>query len=374
MDSVVVVGAGVFGASLAWRLARSGVAVTLVDQYGPGDPRASSGGESRLIRCAHGDDPDYTASARRARGLWRELEAESGAALMEECGVVWFAHGEDGWEAESARVLEAQGIPCARLDPGAAATLFPVLGLDGLAWVLHEPEAGVLRAERAVRALAEQAAAHGARVVRAVARPEGGHVVLDDGRRLEADRVVWACGPWLGVLFPGLAAVRATHQNLYFLDGGPAWGVPGVPGWVDYDAAIYGTGDLDGHGVKAAPDGEGPVLDPREPLLAPDPEAERAARAYLALRFPPLATAPLRSARTCRYELSPDSHFVAAPHPEHPAHWLLGGGSGHGFKHGPALADAVIAALRDGAALLARLALGDRAAGRSLRTAGSGTR
>lgn len=371
MRSVVVVGAGVFGASLAWRLARAGVEVTLVDQYEPGDPRASSGGESRLIRCAHGADPDYTASARRARGLWRELEAEAGVALMEECGVVWFAHGDEGWEAQSARTLAAQGIPCERLEPAEAARLFPALGQDGLAWVLHEPEAGVLRAERAVRALAAQAVAHGARLERAVARPDGDRVALGDGRHLEADRVVWACGPWLGVLFSGLATVRATHQNLFFLDGGPAWRTPGVPGWVDYDAAIYGTGDLDGHGVKAAPDAEGPALDPRGPLPAPDPAAERAARAYLQRRFPPLAAAPLRGARTCRYELSPDSHFVAAPLPEQPAHWLLGGGSGHGFKHGPALAEAVIGALRDGTALPARFAIGERAPGRSLRTAGS---
>ena len=91
---VVIVGAGSFGASLAWTLARGGDDVTLVDQFEPGDPRASSGGETRLMRCCHGADADYTASARRARTLWRELEAESGEALYEECGVAWFARRE----------------------------------------------------------------------------------------------------------------------------------------------------------------------------------------------------------------------------------------------------------------------------------------
>jgi sarcosine oxidase len=371
MDSVVIVGAGVFGASLAWRLARRGVAVTLVDQYGPGDPRASSGGESRLIRCAHGGDAAYTASARAARGLWRQLEEESGTRVMDECGIAWFAYRDDGWEEESERTLAAQGIPTRRLSPADAAGLFPAFRGDDLAWVLHEPEAGVLRAERAVRTLAAQAEAHGARVERAVARPDGDAVRLDDGRRLEADRVVWACGGWLPELFAEHVTLRVTRQDLYFFDGGPAWARPGVPGWVDYDAAIYGTADVDGHGVKAAPDSEGPALPASAPLPGTGAETEREARAYLERRFPPLATAPLKSSRACRYELSPDSHFVAAPHPEHPTHWLLGGGSGHGFKHGPALAEAVIGALHDGAPLPEHYALGQRVPGRSLRTAGS---
>src|SRR5918998_4126226 len=203
---VVIVGAGTFGASLAWTLARAGREVTLVDQFEPGDARASSGGESRLIRSSHGTSAEYTRTARRARTLWRELEAESGEALMVECGMAWFAERLDGWEAESERTMAAQGIPSQRLDAGEAARLFPSLGTDDLEFVLFEPEAGVLRAQRAVRALAAQAAAHGARVVRGRARPEGATVVLDRGAavdgdgagfaagaRLEADVVVWAC-------------------------------------------------------------------------------------------------------------------------------------------------------------------------------------
>src|ERR671933_2449629 len=107
---VVVVGAGTFGASLAWWLARRGDEVVLVDQFAPGDARATSGGETRLIRCSHGADADYTRSARRARTLWRELEAETGDDLLSECGVVWFAHGDAGWEADSLRVLGELGI------------------------------------------------------------------------------------------------------------------------------------------------------------------------------------------------------------------------------------------------------------------------
>jgi len=368
MDSIVIVGAGTFGASLAWTLAREGAEVTLVDQFEPGDRRATSGGETRLIRCGHGEDPDYTASARRARTLWRELEAESGADVLIECGLVWFARRADGWEAASEQTMRAQGIPVERLSPEEGARLFPSFRGDDLEFVVHEPEAGVLRAQKAIQTLGAQARAHGARVIRGRAEPEGDHVVVDD-RRLEADAVVWACGGWLAGLFPRLASVKTTRQDLFFMDGGEAW--TRAPGWVDYDGAVYGTGDLDDLGVKGAPDFEGPPLAPDDELPPVDPANERWIRDYFATRFPALADAPLKGSTTCRYELSPDSHFIAAPHPEHPAVWLLGGGSGHGFKHGPAMAERVAAALRGGEPLPERHKLGERSAGHSMRTAGS---
>jgi glycine/D-amino acid oxidase-like deaminating enzyme len=372
VGSAVIVGAGTFGASLAWRLARDGDEVTLVDQFAPGDERATSGGETRLLRSGHGADADYTASARRARSLWRELEAECGEELYVESGVTWMAHAEDGWEAATMPVLAAQGIPFERLDPDHGARLFPSWSPDGIAFLLHEPEAGVVRAQAAVRALARRAAAHGAEIVRARARPAGAAVRLDDGRTLEADAVVWACGAWLGALFGALAPVRSTRQELYFFSGGPAWRASAVPGFVDYDHAVYGTGDVDGLGVKAASDHDGPPLDVDAPLPAAGAEGEARVRAFLAERFPALAAAPLAGARTCRYELTPDGHFLAARHPEHPAVWLLGGGSGHGFKHGPAIAERMVAALRHGTPLPERFGLSERVPGHSLRTAGGG--
>jgi sarcosine oxidase len=370
---VVIVGAGTFGASLAWCLARAGERVTLVDQFEPGDRRATSGGETRLIRASHGADADYTAMARRARTLWRELEAESGQALMVECGVAWFAHTQDGWEAASERTLRAQGIPCERLGVAEAADRYPSFRGDDLAFVLLEPEAGVLRAQGAVRALAERAAEHGATIVRGRARPHGTAVELETGGRLEGDVVVWACGAWLGGLFGDLVPLAVTRQELLFVDGGPAWRAPAVPAWVDYDRAMYGTADVDGLGVKAALDVEGRTIAPDDGL---DDEAttEPAVRAYLRDRFPGLERAPLAEARTCRYELTPDSHFVAARRPGHERVWLVGGGSGHGFKHGPAMAERLVAAIGGGEPLPARFGLGLRAPARSLRTAGSGVR
>src|SRR3954447_11375649 len=257
MDSAIVVGAGTFGASLAWTLAREGVAVTLIDQFEPGDPRSTSGGETRLYRCSHGGDPDYTRSARRARELWIELEQATGESLLSETGVAWFAHREDGWEAHSERVMREQDIPVDRLSPEQTARLYPSFAGDDLQFTVFEPEAGAIRAGRAVKALVRAAVAEGARVKRGRARPAGHAVeMVDTGARLEAGAVIWACGGWLGDLFPGLVSLRVTRQELFFFDGGPDW--VGTPCWVDYDLAAYGTGDVDDLGVKAAPDVEGP--------------------------------------------------------------------------------------------------------------------
>jgi sarcosine oxidase len=181
--------------------------------------------------------------------------------------------------------------------------------------------------------------------------------------------VVWSCGGWLAALFPEHVDLRVTRQELFFLAGGAGWDV--APGWVDYDRAFYGTGDVDELGVKLAWDQEGPPLDPDAELPAASAEGERAAREYAAVRFPALADAPLVGKKTCRYEISPDSHFIAAPHPAHPRVWLVGGGSGHGFKHGPAMAERLTAAWSGGAPLPAHFGLGVRAYGASLRSAGS---
>jgi glycine/D-amino acid oxidase-like deaminating enzyme len=366
----VIVGAGTFGASLAWWLARSGERVTLVDQFEPGDPRASSGGETRLYRCAHGSDTEYTAMALRARTLWHELEDESGEDLLVECGMAWFALQDDGWEAASERTLVGQGIPVERLDVATAARLFPSFRGDDLAFVLLEPEGGVLRAERSMRTLAAQAASHGARIVRGRASPDGAAVALEDSTRLEGDLVVWACGPWLTKLFPDLVSLKVTQQELLFLDGGPAWRAPHVPAWCEYESSRYGTADIDGIGVKAAIDDEGPPLDPDADLPSTS-RTEGDVRAYLRDRFPALERAPLKGTRSCRYEITADTRFIAAPHPELANVWIVGGGSGHGLKHGPPMAERLASAFASGETLPADFSLGERSGSQSLRTASS---
>ena len=353
--SLVVVGAGVFGASLARHCALAGWDVVLVERVAPGHVRAGSGDESRIIRCCHGADAWHTRSARRAWALWHEIDP----ALVVDSGVAWLARRDDGWEAAGEAVLRAEGIPCERVD---ATELFPSIAVDDVRFTLFEPEAGILRARDAVKTLAAQAVAAGAELVLAEARPDGAAVAprrrpAPGGRprRVGLRRVA-------GAALPGRARTCASPTRTSSTSARPvAWRTPGVPGWVDYDGAAYGLGDLDGRGVKVSPDVDGPPCDPETLERVAVPEHERLARAYLAHRFPALAEAPLVGHRACQYEITPDMHFVMAPHPDHDGRvWLLGGGSGHGFKHGPALAERFEPWLRGAAEPEPRFGLGAR--------------
>jgi len=353
----LVVGSGVTGASIARELAQRGAHVTLAEQYAAGTIRSASGGDTRLLRAAHGEAGWYTRLAWRARTQWLELQEESGTRIWEPVGLAWFARSADGFEARSRETLAREGIAHEWLTPQTAGELFPTLAADDLAGVLWEPDAGVLHARRATQLLAEDAERLGV-------RRHAGHVEPDAG--LPADVVVWACGAWLPKLFPELVEVRVERRDVFFLGGETTW--TGAPGWVDYDGGFYGHGDVGGLGVKVAPDFPSDEVDPDEVDRLPLPAREREARDYAARRFPALANAPVVGVRVCQYDLSHDTHFLVDRHPEHESWWLVGGGSGHGFKHGPALAEYVADCIEGRCEREAMHRLGARTGDAGLRT------
>ena len=352
-----MVGAGVFGASVARELARRNWDVHLVEQYAPGTVRSASGGDTRLLRVAHGASPWYSASARRARDLWLELEDDNRTQIYLQTGLAWFARHEHGFEGESRRVLDQLGEPYEWLGPNAAKSLFPSVATDDLHAVLFEPHAGVLRARRATQLLVEDARRRGVHV-------DAAHVSPSDPPR--ADIVVWALGAWLPKTFPQIVDVRVSRRDVYFLGGTADW--RDAPGWVDYDGGFYGTGEIDGLGVKVAPDFPSDEVDPDSLDRVASPEWLATARAYAARRFPDLAGAPVIGARVCQYDLTSDTHFVAGRHPEHESWILLGGGSGHSFKHGPAFAEYVVDVIEQKREFESFNSLGPRAGDAGLRT------
>ncbi len=353
MSDLVVVGAGTMGAWTARRGQQAGLDVTLIDAYGAGHPRATSGDETRIIRSSHGPDPFYTTWSRGAREAWIELGREIGEVIFVQCGALWFAHDPDGFEAASAATLTSLGIPVERLTPAEVAERWPQISTADLQSATFEPEAGLLMARRGVAAVAHRFVAEGGRFELGWAKPgrAEGRRLLDvetgDGGRHAAETFVFAAGPWLPRLFPRVLGdvIKVTKQDVVFV--GPAAGdgrfdASRFPCFVDYDAAFYGIPAVDGRGLKLAPDRYGPVFDPSNGERIVDPESVRLARRYLAGRLPDLADAPVVETRVCQYETTPDTHFVIDRHPDFDNVWLVGGGSGHGFKHGPVIGRYVV--------------------------------
>ena len=235
--SVIVVGAGAFGSAAADALARRGWAVTVVEQYAPANARGSSGDLTRQLRRGHGagsleEDLWYIRSADRGIALWQELSDSWCPGLIEPTGMVWLAREEAGEEQRTHERLDLAGVANELLTPAQTQARFPGIAVDDLAFAVCEPGAAVIRAQQAVLALLGRATSFGARLLPGQARPSGpGAVTLTDGSRHGADRVVWACGAWLGQLFPRDAPVRASWQDVIH------WQTP--PGWVHTPSSAH---------------------------------------------------------------------------------------------------------------------------------------
>lgn len=386
----MVVGAGVMGCWTARWLRRRGYEVILLDAYGPGSSVATSGDESRVTRSAHGPDEHYVRWQRHALDAWAELEAYTGAQLLVRTGVLWFARRDDGFEAASLAALRRVGVPAERLEAAELANRYPQVSWEGIVWALYEPEGGALLARRAVAACAKAFRSEGGKVhVAVAARPSQTdsaagrltRVHLADGTALEADAFVFACGPWLATMFPALLGggeLAVTRQEvIYFATppGDDRFNVGRLPIWVDHEAAFYGIPSIEARGLKVAPDWPGPIVDPDKLERRISDENVDAARELLRRRFPAVADQPVAEGRVCQYETTRDNHFIIDRHPEWSNVWVVGGGSGHGFKHGPSIGE-YVAALVDGdsagSASLAppddRFALRPRQPGAALRT------
>jgi monomeric sarcosine oxidase len=365
---VCVVGAGVFGAWTAHALAGMGRKVLLLDSYGAANSRASSGGESRVIRAGYGAEEFYTRWAAQSLTLWRELfERNNRPELFRRTGVLWLARGDDRLSADTLSTLRRLDVPSEHLSRDELERRFPQFAFADDSWAVFEPEGGVLLARRAVRLVVEGARRLGCeyRVAHA-APPEGegraGSIKTSDGAAVSAGHFVYACGPWLPKVFPELLAGRIspTRQEVYFF-GAPAgdarFRARAMPAWVDWRAEVYGLPDVESRGVKIALDRHGPAFDPDASERAPTEATLREVRRLLAERLPALAGAPLVEARVCQYENTSNGDFLIDRHPAFSNVWLVGGGSGHGFKHGPAVGRHVSQLLTEGAAAEPRFSL-----------------
>jgi glycine/D-amino acid oxidase-like deaminating enzyme len=281
------------------------------------------------------------------------------------------AAGDDPYTTTTRRTLEQSGYPCEVWDRQTLMRRFPDIDVDGIATALFEPDCGLVMARRAVHRLAAQLERRGVPLVHArISAPAHGlgeYVESTDGARLAGDHFVFACGAWLPQLFPGLldGLIRPTRQVVTYF-GAPAgddrvrsarW-----PAWIDFPAGIYGTPDIDGRGVKVGVDEHGPPIDPDTADRLADLASVEKARAWLRRRVPRLAGAPVVETRVCQYENTSTGDFLIDRHPAQANVWIAGGGSGHGFKHGPAVGEIVAAMVMTGVAPHQRFALSHKTA------------
>lgn len=357
-ERVVVVGAGAFGGWIAIALRRAGLGVTLVDAWGPGHARASSGGETRVIRGVYGGVAHYSRMAARALELWHDAEQRWGRPVLVRTGALWLCSADDAYVRDSIEPIRAAGLALEELSPEAAARRWPQMSMRGVRSAYFEPAAGYLAARVACDLVRDTFVREGGEYRQAWVRPGGASggrlsgVTLPDGSTIGADRFVFACGPWMGQVFPDVIGRRivATRQEVFFFGTPPGdtrYDAGSLPAWVHIgERLVYGLPVHDHRGLKIADDSAGEEVDPTTMDRTPSAGGLERARAILRERFPALAGAPLVEARVCQYEASSDGHFLVDRHPELENAWLVGGGSGHGFKMGPALGEHVAALLQ----------------------------
>lgn len=356
-SKMIVVGAGAFGGWTALYLLRSGFAVTLIDAWGPGNSRSTSGDETRVIRSTYGANEFYFSLNVRALTLWKEHQQRWNRPLFYNTGVLWFCYEEksplvdDSIPFSKKYKAEYEYLSSDQIRKG-----YPAIHCDDLHHGWFDPHGGYLKARESCQAVAEAFIAEGGTFIQAqatagkISAGKMEDISLSTGEKIKADAYLFACGAWLGQLFPDVLGqkITSTKQEAYY------FGVPKdqskvydtLPVWVDLDGHdfYYGIPGNANRGFKIGVDLRGEIFDPTHGERTLNPETLAKAREFIGHRFPGLKDAPLVENRVCQYENSPDGNFIFDQHPLAANIWFLGGGSGHGFKHGPALGELVAGA------------------------------
>ena len=383
---IVVIGGGAWGGWTSLYLRRRGARVTMIDAYGSGNSRASSGDETRGVRSSYGDRAAagelWTSWARTAIQRWRafddEYAPEFKTKFFHTTGDVICRATEEPFVKRTLELWKAQGVPHEVIDGAEVMKRWPVINAHDIKIAITEPDAGVVRSRAATQAVAAIAQREGVKLVIGRARAgtvtngEMDGVVLDDGTVIRGDRYLFCCGPWLRKMFPALLENRMRIPLGYVCyfgvpDGDrrftfpnlPSYNFPGVTGWPALPV------DLRGFRVRGA------IAPPPQPGLAPaaqqaasnaamnatidmaqqDPDTsgrwmsqERVdgSRRFVQARFPILASAPLLETRSCHYESSINRDFIIDHIPEMTNAWIAGVGQAEGFKFGPVVGEYIV--------------------------------
>jgi glycine/D-amino acid oxidase-like deaminating enzyme len=358
LPDVVVVGAGAFGGWTALNLIEQGARVTVVDAWGPGNSRATSGDETRGVRTSYGDRAHGELWARWGSEAIRRWLAFDETYANELKFRLFFQTGDVILRSEMQPYLEnsiknwdAVGTRYEQLTPEEVNHRWPVLSTEEIGVALYEPQAGVVRSRRACEAVAEVIRQRGGEIVIARARPalqigdRLNDIVLSNHEALAAGQFVFATGPWLGKTFPELMAkrIRTPIGHVFYfgppvgdsrfeVPNLPSWSYPGVTGWPALPVESRGFRIRTGGGGLGDPD--------FSERWVPPASVERA-KTFIREHFHGLDGAPLLDTHACHYESTTSRNFLVDRHPEMGNVWLAGGGNAEGFKFGPVVGEYV---------------------------------
>jgi sarcosine oxidase len=347
----VIIGAGVFGAWTAHFLRHNGASVALLDAYGPANSRASSSGETRVIRMGYGPDELYTRWSMRSLPVWREFAARIGREIFQQTGVLWLSNDEDAYLKSVGRVLAQAGVEHEELKADEIARRWPQLRFHDVTCGVLEPASGLLMARTAVQLLVKELIESGVEYLPSAAEPPSGagkvpFIKTVTGDSMSARTFIFCCGPWLPKIFPDLLGERIfpTRQEVFFLGasaGNMDFRPPKMPVWLHrtHPGLPYALPDIEGRGFKIAFDLHGEKFDADSGMRTVAQTSIDTLRAYLRQHIPALENAPVLETRVCQYENTWNGDFLVDRHPDFENVWIAGGGSGHGFKHGPALGE-----------------------------------
>lgn len=356
VPDVVVVGAGVFGLFNAMNLQRLGATVTVVDQYGPGNSRATSGGETRGVRTSYGDRPQggqwmtwANEAIRRWTMLNQEWDERLDAPLFFQTGDLILRDENEPYLDNTRKLWDERGIDYEVLDGDEVKYRWPVFNTENVAIALYEPQAGAVRARRSCETVAKVFEDEGGEIVIARARPGGkaGDILQDieltPGDRLRGGQFVFALGPWFPKAFPELMGNRIRismgyvayfgtppGDNRFTYPNLPSYGVPRCTGWPALPP--------DNRGFRVRTTGR-PPMDPDESRRRLDAEEVEPHRQILVDWFPEMAEAPVVETRACHYDGSSSRNFIVDHHPGYSNVWITGGGNAEAFKQGPMLGE-----------------------------------
>lgn len=349
---IVIVGAGGVGSAAAYHAAKRGLRVLALDRFPPGHDRGSSHGQTRIIRQAYFEHPDYVPLLFRAYELWRELEETTGESLLSVNGLLQIGP-PDGEVVQG--VLESAkrwNLPIERLSEAEFRKRFPQFHFPEGCDAVYEAEAGVLRVEACVKAHAIMAMKCGAEIregvnVQGVSSDGSGVRILTDQGVFHAAQAILAPGAWahdlLGALGVSFQVLR-KHLHWFAAERGGWKTSESCPSFL-YElphGTFYGLPAIDGQGVKVGEHSGGAVVaDPLHDDRSVEVDDQFRVGQFVATQLRGLGPAPIDH-KTCFYTMSPDQHFVVGRLPEIAKVAFAGGLSGHGFKFTGVLGEALV--------------------------------